>query len=106
MLEAWLVLAGSVLCVCIFCAQPRKPWEERREFERHLVAGGRIRDRSCLDHLHVVSPGVQLNSAAQRKSRDLVELILVEGRSRRQQGTQTGDLSFLIGEAIPQMRGE
>ena len=76
--RAWLVLAGSVLCVCIFRAQPRKPWEERREFERHLVAGGSVRDRSRLDHLDVVSPGIELDSAAQRKRRDLVKLVLVK----------------------------
>ena len=61
-------------------AEPGEEWEERRDFEGHLLRRSSDRDRLGLDQFQLIIPGVNSHPAAQRKRRDLVGFLRVELR--------------------------
>ena len=90
-------------------ARPRRLWhtataaEERRYFERHLVARRSDGDRLGLYDLHFVVPGIQFHASAKGQRGDLIQFIPVECRSRCRQQPPSG-LLYRFGDAVAKVR--
>ena len=81
--------------------QSREPGEEGRDFERHFVAGRQDGDRRCFGHLYAITPGVELQSSAERQGGDLVKLALIEIGCSFHERCETLNLSLAVAETVP-----
>src|SRR5258708_2709040 len=59
-------------------AEPNEEWEERCDFEGHLIGGGGDGNGLRLDQFELIVPRIDLYPATERQSRDLVHLLRVK----------------------------
>src|SRR2546425_1736397 len=82
--------------------ESRHVGEEWRDLERHLLLGREESNRSNLHHLQMIAPRVELDPAAERQCRDLLNALHFQWRRRTGERRQASSLS--IPEGVAQVR--